>query len=108
MATKVMEWFPEKPVKVNTVHNELVKNNDVFVNMGLGIYGLKEWGFEGGSVKDIIERILNRVKRQMSIKEIKKEVLKEKMVSPNTIVLTLQKHKDMFERVEKGVYQLKK
>jgi len=46
MATKVMEWFPEKPVKVNTVHNELVKNNDLFVNMGLGIYGLKERGFE--------------------------------------------------------------
>jgi hypothetical protein len=35
MATKVLEWFPEKPVKVNTVHNELVKNNDIFVNMGL-------------------------------------------------------------------------
>ena len=33
MASKVMEWFPEKPVKVNTVHNELVKNNDIFVNM---------------------------------------------------------------------------
>lgn len=46
MATKVMEWFPEKPVKVNTVHNELVKNNTIFVNMGLGIYGLKERGFE--------------------------------------------------------------
>lgn len=108
MATKVMEWFPEKPVKVNTVHNELVKNNDLFVNMGLGIYGLKEWGFEGGSVKDIIERILKRMERPMAIKEISKEVLKEKMVSPNTIVLTLQKYKDMFERVEKGVYQLKK
>lgn len=108
MATKVMEWFPEKPVKVNTVHNELVKNNDLFVNMGLGIYGLKEWGFEGGSVKDIIERILERMDRPMAIKEISKEVLKEKMVSPNTIVLTLQKYKNLFERVEKGVYQLKK
>ena len=108
MATKVMEWFPEKPVKVNTVHNELVKNNDLFVNMGLGIYGLKERGFEGGSVKDIIERILGKIKRPMPIKEIQKEVLKEKMVSPNTIVLTLQKYKDMFERVDKGIYQLKK
>ncbi len=108
MATKVMEWFPEKPVKVNTVHNELVKNNDLFVNMGLGIYGLKERGFEGGSVKDIIERILNKIERPMPIKEIQKEVLKEKMVSPNTIVLTLQKYKDMFERVDKWVYQLKK
>ncbi|MDP2670831.1 MAG: sigma factor-like helix-turn-helix DNA-binding protein [bacterium] len=33
MASKVMEWFPDKPVKVNTVHNELVKNNTIFVNM---------------------------------------------------------------------------
>lgn len=107
MATKVMEWFPEKPVKVNTVHNELVKNNDMFVNMGLGIYGLKEWGFLGGSVKEIIERVLIKFERPMAIKEIQKEVLKEKMISPNTIVLTLQKYKNVFERVEKGVYTLK-
>jgi len=46
IATKILEWFPAKPVKLNTVHNELVKNNDTFVNMGLGIYGLKEWGYE--------------------------------------------------------------
>ncbi len=107
MATKVMEWFPEKPVKVNTVHNELVKNSNLFVNMGLGIYGLKERGFEWGSVKDIIERILTKMGRAMPIKDIQKEVLKEKMVSPNTIVLTLQKYKDMFERIDKGIYQLK-
>lgn len=107
MATKVLEWFPEKPVKVNTVHNELVKNNDIFVNMGLWIYGLKERGFQGWSVKEIIERVLKAAERPLTIKEISKEVLKEKMISPNTIVLTLQKYKDKFERVEKGVYQLK-
>lgn len=101
MASKVMEWFPEKAVKVNTVHNELVKNNTIFVNMGLGIYGLKERGFSGGSVKEIIERVLEKMNRPMAIKEISKEVLKEKMISPNTIVLTLQKHKDIFKRIEK-------
>jgi hypothetical protein len=108
MATKVMEWFPEKAVKVNTIHNELVKNNELFVNMGLGIYGLKEWWFQGWSVKEIIERIMKKIGRPMSIKDISKEVLKEKMVSPNTIVLTLQKYKNQFVRVEKGVYQLAK
>ncbi len=107
MATKVMEWFPDKPVKVNTVHNELVKNNTLFVNMWLWIYGLKERGFQWWSVKEIIERILKATDRPMTIKDIQKEVLKEKMVSPNTIVLTLQKYKDMFERVDKWVYQLK-
>ena len=106
MASKVIEWFPDKPVKVNTIHNELVKNNEMFVNMWLGIYGLKEWGFQWGSVKEIIERIMTNMWRSMSIKEISKEVLKEKMVSPNTIVLTLQKYREVFERVEKGIYQL--
>lgn len=107
ICTKITEWFTNKPVKVNTVHNELVKNWDIFVNMGLGIYGLKEWGFEWGTVKEIIERILNKAWRPISIRDIVKEVLKEKMVSPNTIVLTLQKFKDCFERIDKWVYRIK-
>jgi hypothetical protein len=69
--------------------------------MGLGIYGLKERGFLGGVVKDIIVRIFDRTDRSMTVKEICKELLKEKMVSPNTVLLNLQKHKDLFERVEK-------
>jgi hypothetical protein len=35
-------------------------------------------------------------------------MLKEKMVSPNTVMLNLQKYKDLFTRVEKWVYELKK
>jgi hypothetical protein len=42
----------------------------------------------------------------MSIKEIVKEAIKKKMVSPNTIVMTLQRYPE-FERVEKGIYKLK-
>jgi hypothetical protein len=33
-------------------------------------------------------------------------MLKEKMVSPNTVMLNLQKYKDLFKRVEKWVYEL--
>ena len=51
-------------------------------------------------------RIFKTTKRPMSIKEISKDLLKEKMVSPNTILLNLQKFKSVFERIEKGVYQL--
>ncbi|MDD2537212.1 MAG: sigma factor-like helix-turn-helix DNA-binding protein [Candidatus Absconditabacteria bacterium] len=104
----IIGWFPEKSVKINTIHNELVKNNDIFVNLGLGRYGLKEWGYEGGLVKDILVRIFEKNDRPMTVKELCKEVLKEKMVSPNTVMLNLQKYKDMFERIDKGVYQLKK
>lgn len=104
--SKIMEWFPAKAIKVNTVHNELVKNNQTFVNMGLGLYGLREWGFQGGVVKDIIIRIFEKFQRPMSVIEISKELLKEKMVSPNTVLLNLQKFKDSFVRVDKGVYEL--
>lgn len=107
LPSKIMEWFPQKAVKVNTVHNELVKNSDIFVNVGLGLYGLKEWGLKGGVVKDIIIRILEASKRPMTVKEISRELLKQKMASPNTVLLNLQKHKDVFERTDKGIYQLK-
>lgn len=106
LPAKIMEWFPQKNIKLNTVHNELVKNNDIFVNLGLGIYGLKEWGYEGGMVKDILVRIFEKNDRPMNVKELCKEMLKEKMVSPNTVMLNLQKYKNMFRRVEKGVYEL--
>lgn len=108
LPSKIVEWFPQKPVKLNTIHNELVKNNEIFVNLWLWIYGLKERGYEGGQVKDILVRIFERNKRPMNVKELCKEMLKEKMVSPNTVMLNLQKYKDMFTRVEKWVYELKK
>jgi len=108
LPAKIVEWFPQKSVKLNTVHNELVKNNDIFVNLWLWIYGLKEWGYEGGQVKDILVRIFEKHGRAMNVKELCKEMLKEKMVSPNTVMLNLQKYKDLFTRVEKGVYELKK
>jgi hypothetical protein len=67
---------------------------------------LREWGYQGGVVSDIIVRIFKKYARPMSVKEISKELLKEKMVSPNTVLLNLQKFKDRFVRVDKGVYAL--
>lgn len=46
LPTKILEWFPTEMTKVTTIHNELVKNNDIFVNLGIGTYGLKERGFQ--------------------------------------------------------------
>ncbi len=104
LPAKIMEWFPNSNVKVNTVHNDLVKHNDIFVNLGLGLYGLKEWGYEGGSVRDILIRVLKKFDRPMNAKELAKEVLREKMVSPNTVTLNLQKYKSDFKRIDKGLY----
>jgi len=106
LPAKILEWFPNKTVKITTIHNELVKNNDIFVNLGLGLYGLRAWGYKGGMVKDILIRIFKKHQRAMNVKELCREMLKEKMVSPNTVMLNLQKYKDLFKRVEKGVYNL--
>ncbi|MEI6773352.1 MAG: hypothetical protein WCL18_00515 [bacterium] len=57
-------------------------------------------------VKEILVRIFERNDRAMNVKELCKEMLKEKMVSPNTVMLNLQKYKDLFKRIEKGVYEL--
>ena len=40
----------------------------------------------------------------MKIQDLIKEVLKEKMINPNTVVLNLQKFKEDFQRVDKGTY----
>lgn len=104
LPAKIMEWFPNSAIKVNTVHNDLVKHNDAFVNLGLGLYGLKERGYEGGSVKDILIRIFTKYGRPITAKELCKEVLREKMVSPNTVLLNLQKYRRLFKRIDKGLY----
>jgi hypothetical protein len=100
MANKIIEFFPEKPVKTSTVHNEMVKSRDVFVNIGLGIYAPKARGFAGGVVKEILIRVMKKLARPAPIKEITQRVLKEKMVSPNTILLNLHKYKNLFKKNE--------
>jgi len=103
----VMEFFPKKKIKVSTVHNELVKNNTVFVNLWLGTYGLAEWWYKWWTVVEVLFRILKAFWRPMTVKEIGREMSKDKLVSPNTIILNLQKYKDVFERIEKWVYVIK-
>lgn len=108
MTNKIIEFFPGKAVKISTVHNEMVKSRDIFVNIGLGIYAPKSRGFIGGVVKEILVRVMKKLDRAAPIKEITQRVLKEKMVSPNTILLNLHKYKELFKKNEQGYYYLAK
>ena len=45
--------WSKKKAHPQTVHNELIKDNR-FVLVGRGLYGLKDWGFEPGTVRDIL------------------------------------------------------
>ncbi|MDR3150382.1 MAG: winged helix-turn-helix domain-containing protein [Candidatus Peribacteria bacterium] len=41
ITNKIIEYLGEK-VKVNTIHNELIRNHE-FILIGRGIYALREW-----------------------------------------------------------------
>ena len=93
--------FDHKNVTVQAVHNELIRYPE-FVLVGRGLYALKEWGYEPGTVADVIERILQE-KGPLSKKEIIAEVAKQRTVKVGTISLNLQKM-PYFKRVGRAVY----
>jgi len=98
--------FPkEKKIHTATVHNELIKDQR-FVLVGRGLYGLREWGFEPGVIKDIIAKLLKESKRPLTKDEIIEKVLKQRFVKENTIALNLQ-NRNYFARDEKGRYNVK-
>lgn len=94
--------FKRKEVTTQAIHNELIKDNR-FVLIGRGIYALKEWGYEQGTVSDIITEILQKSDKPMHRDEIVKAVLKRRQVKETTILLNLQ-GKDQFKRVAKATY----
>lgn len=93
--------FDHKNVTVQAVHNELIRYPQ-FVLVGRGLYALREWGYEPGTVADVIEKILQD-KGPLSKKEIIAEVAKQRTVKVGTISLNLQKM-PYFKRVGRAVY----
>ena len=97
--------FRRKNVTVQAIHNELIKDPR-FVLIGRGIYALDSWGYEKGTVSDIIMSILKK-ESPLTREEIIKRVLHTRKVKETTILLNLQ-NKDLFEKVGKNGYQIKK
>ena len=104
LANKISNYFGEA-VKVATIHNELIRNNE-FVLIGRGIYVLKEWGYKPGTVLDVIMDIFTKAKTPLSTEEIIARVLKSRKVKTSTIYMNLQ-NKQQIERVGRNMYQLK-
>lgn len=96
--------FKRKDVTTQAIHNELIKDKR-FVLIGRGIYALKEWGYEKGTVADIITDVLKKSKEPMHRDDIVREVLKSRHVKETTILLNLQ-GKPQFKRVAKATYAL--
>jgi hypothetical protein len=88
-----------------TVHNELIRDAR-FVLVGRGIYALSEWGYTPGQVKDVISTVLKESKKPLTKEEILSQVLKQRMVKENTILLNLS-NKNYFQRDDQGNYTVR-
>lgn len=84
-----------------TVHNELIKDKR-FVLVGRGIYALSEWGYDRGTVREVLEKIL-REKGPLSRERVFEEIFKSRKVKKATVMINLNNPKffskkgDLFE-----------
>jgi hypothetical protein len=86
-----------------TCHNELIKD-DRFVLVGRGIYALGEWGYKTGVVRDVIKELLKK-NGPMSKEDIIDQVMKERYLKKNTILVNLQNSK-YFKKNKNGLYTI--
>lgn len=95
---------PNKKTHPQTVHNELIKDAR-FVLVGRGTYALSEWGYVPGTIKDMITKVLNE-KKQAHQEDIVKEVLAQRLVAKNTVLINLN-NKKYFNKGSDGKYFLR-
>ncbi len=94
-----------KKAHVATCHNELIKDKR-FTLVGRGMYGLKEWGQVGGTVKDIIKRVITEAGEKLFKDEIVKKVMAMRDVKENTVMVNLNNPK-YFKKLTNGYYDNK-
>lgn len=92
-----------RAANVSTVHNELIKDNR-FVLVGRGMYALTEHGYEPGTAKEVIEKLMKK-HGSLHLEQIVELISAERFFKRNTILLNLQ-NKKLFKRLDDGKYYL--
>jgi hypothetical protein len=100
VAKAVINTF-DKKCHTATCHNELIKDPR-FVLVGRGIYALSEWGYKTGVVREVIKELLKK-NGPMSKEDIVDQVMKERYLKKNTILVNLQNSK-YFKKNKNGLY----
>lgn len=100
VAKSVASTF-DKKCHTATCHNELIKDSR-FVLVGRGIYALSEWGYKTGVVREVIKELLKK-NGPMSKEDIVDQVMKERYLKKNTILVNLQNSK-YFKKNKAGLY----
>ncbi len=96
--------FDRKKAHPQTVHNELIKDKR-FVLVGRGIYALGEWGYEPGTVADVLEKIIRKAGKPLDRDSLIEAVEKQRIVKKNTVLLGLQ-NKDRFVKLPDGRFSV--
>lgn len=96
--------WSKKKAHPQTVHNELIKDGR-FVLVGRGLYALKDWGYEPGTVRDILVSVFKKAGRPLPKNEVIKSVLEKRFVKTPTILLNLQ-DRALFKRMDDERYTL--
>ncbi|HPN67139.1 MAG TPA: sigma factor-like helix-turn-helix DNA-binding protein [bacterium] len=100
------DFIYKKNVTHQAVHNELIADNR-YVLIGKGIYALSEWGYQSGTVIDVINQIIRENgDRPLSKDEIVDQVTKRRMVKKNTIIINLH-NKNYFYKTADGLFAIK-
>jgi hypothetical protein len=89
--------FDHRKANPATVHNELILDKK-YVLVGRGLYALKEWGYNKGTVVDVIVDILKDSREPLRREEIIERVLELRVVKNATIILALM-NKEKFSKV---------
>lgn len=84
-----------------TTHNELIKDSR-FVLVGRGKYGLRDWGYKPGVVREVIHDILEK-HGPLSKEDLVEHVMRERFLKRNTILVNLQNPK-FFKKLPNATY----
>ncbi len=96
--------FDEQEALAPTVHNELIKD-ERFVLVGRGIYGLREHGFEPGTAREVIAKVLGDA-GPLRPNDVVTKVNRQRFFKANTILINLQ-NRNFFERLPDGKYRVR-
>lgn len=77
-----------KQYTVESIKNELIKNKE-FVFVGKGSYGLKEWGLEQGSAKDLLFKMLKKEKK-ISLEMLWKKISNLRNIKKTSFLIYLK------------------
>lgn len=100
LAKKVNQaGFDERVNHFQTIHNELIKDPK-FVLIGRGIYALGEWGYQPGTISELLVSIL-RKSQPLSKDKLVREVKNQRLVKDSTILMSLQ-NKNLFKNTPRG------